>query len=367
MIKKLIRMSGDDFTKKKYSFFFVNTFGWFLLWLFSQMAIMSASAVTIRTTISNWIAYFSGYLTTFILRYFIRKLVSKSLSEIKPWFYIFLLCIIHAHIWIAIDFVIFGLTMYDFFKLLDWFNLSYYLRTFMNDMVRLLAWSLIYFIIKMRVDWKQLSERKVKAELHAKDLEIQMLRYQLNPHFLFNSLNSIRALTLKDIQRSREMISELSEFLRYTLTSKNNSTITLKQEIEAVKHFCVIEKIRFQDKLDISFSIDPATENMLLPPLILHPLVENAIKYGMETSQAILKVEINSYKKDGQFVLEIINTGRWIDKEERMRHQVAGTNTGLENVKQILLNSYPDNHKFEIISNDGIVKIRITIEVSKER
>lgn len=367
MINKISNITSDKFLNSKYSFFIANSFGWFLFWLFSQIVILSTNENLTQPTFGNLIAFFSGYLTTFLLGYFYKKFIPSSLAKFKSWIYIFILCVIHTHIWLTIDFVIFGLTMYDFFELWEWLNLNYYLQTLMIDMVRLIAWTLIFFIIKILIDWKQLSERKINAELHAKNLEIQILRYQLNPHFLFNSLNSIRALTLKDIKRSREMISELSEFLKYNLINKNNSKISLLEEIEAVKHFCTIEKIRFQDKLNIKFDIDPKTEKIQIPSLILHPLVENAIKFGMETNQNVLKVYVKSFISENNLILEITNTGRWINQEDRNKISVAGTNTGLENVKQILINTYPEKHTFEIIKEESLVKIRIVILVEGEK
>jgi LytS/YehU family sensor histidine kinase len=169
---------------------------------------------------------------------------------------------------------------------------------------------------------------------------------------------------LKDVKRSRQMISELSEFLRYSLVSKNNIKISLKQEIEAVKHFCVIEKIRFEDRLEINFSIDSETENKLVPPLILHPLVENAIKYGMETNPNVLKVGIATFIENDKFVIEINNNGKWLDETERSKIRIAGTNTGLENVRQILQNTYYLKHSFAIFTDSG-VKIKISIDLDE--
>lgn len=364
-MKKYIINTYEDFLESKYAFFIMNLSGWFVYWCFRQAMIISMFDSKTRLLINTSILVFSGFLTTFSLRYFYKKINVTSLSDIKLWLLIFLLAIVHSIIWFFVDFLIYSQTMATFEELFEWLNVRIFIQQVALNSFVLLVWSFLYFMIKIRHSWKQLSERKMRAELYAKDLEIKMLRYQLNPHFLFNSLNSIRALTLKDINRSREMISELSEFLRYTLLNKNTTKIKLGQEIDAVKHFCTIEKIRFQEKLDINFSIAAETEPINIPTFILHPLVENAIKFGMETSGQKLFIKINSFLEEEYLVLEISNTGNWIDEKTRINYPVAGTKTGLENVKQILSSTYPERHIFEINGEDNLVTIRIKIKREK--
>ncbi len=360
MSEKFLIIITRYLVKSPFSFFLVNSAGWLFYWFFSQLVLISASAGK-RATYGNLIGVIAGYITSFCLHYSFKKFIKKPLSELQPWLLIFAILFIHANLWILVDFIIFGLTMYDIPRLIDWFNLAYYLQTLMGVTLKLSAWNLVYFIVRIREDWKVINERKRNAELHAKDLEIEILRAQLNPHFLFNSLNSIRALTLVDVTRSREMISELSEFLRYGLTSKNKQTISLKDEITAAKHFCAVEKIRFQNKMNVIFDVQPETEQFPVPPLFLHPLVENAIKYGMETSGGNLMVKISSSFEGENLALNIVNSGKWIDENDWKRKKTAGAGTGLNNVRLILANLYPGQHSFEIIKEKERVKVMIKI------
>ena len=222
------------------------------------------------------------------------------------------------------------------------------------------VWSLLYFGIKY---WKQSihdRDQVEKANHLAQSAQLQMLRYQLNPHFLFNSLNSIYALIDEDKKATKEMVSELSEFLRYSLVGKNYSDVPLSQELEAVKHFFSIEKKRFESKLDVNIDIDPAAEDYPVLSFILHPLVENAVKYGMKTSTMPLKIFIHAKVSEGNLSLIVKNTGKWIPPSEKKIGN--GTGIGLKNIQLRLENAFPGRSKFEIKEVEEYVEARIEIQ-----
>jgi LytS/YehU family sensor histidine kinase len=123
---------------------------------------------------------------------------------------------------------------------------------------------------------KQIAQSKALAD----EAQLLMLRYQINPHFLFNSLNAIQAMIEKDKVRAKDMIADLSDFFRYTLSKNNNTLVPLKEEIEAIKKYLAIQKERFADRLEINYELDEPSMKIMLPFFIIHPLVENAIKYG---------------------------------------------------------------------------------------
>jgi two-component system LytT family sensor kinase len=124
----------------------------------------------------------------------------------------------------------------------------------------IVGWSALYLGIKFWQEWVDEKARAEKAQVLAQTAQLQMLRYRLNPHFLFNALNSIRALVSEDKTSAKSMITELSEFLRYSLVSKNYKDVPFKDEIDSVRHFFNIQKMRYEDNLDVSLDIDPATE-----------------------------------------------------------------------------------------------------------
>src|ERR1041384_561833 len=189
----------------------------------------------------------------------------------------------------------------------------------------LIGWSALYFGIKYWRQWQSEHERKLQAEALANHAQLDMLRYQLNPHFLFNALNSIRASIDEDSQRAKRMVTEFSEFLRYSLLNDNSSLVELRQEIEAIRNYLAIEKIRFEDKLDMTYDFEPAAEKCQLPGFLIHPLVENAVKHGMTNNSGPLKICIAATSRAGRLVVEIANTGQL---DSRPQTNGGGTHIG---------------------------------------
>jgi two-component system, LytTR family, sensor kinase len=227
----------------------------------------------------------------------------------------------------------------------------------------LLGWSILYFGIKYWMQMQEEKEKAEKAEFMAQSAQLKMLRYQLNPHFLFNSLNSIWALIDEDRKASKEMVSELAEFLRYTLVSKDSIEVPLKQELDAIQHYLSIEKKRFEEKIDIKFDIDPKTENISVLSFILHPLVENALKYGLKTSALPLKIIISSKLENDLLSLSVTNSGRWIPPAENNNQDKTGT--GIENIRLRLQQKFPKRFSLTSEENDGLISVKITINFSE--
>ena len=224
----------------------------------------------------------------------------------------------------------------------------------------LIGWSALYFGIKYWRQWQSEHERTLQAEALANHAQLDMLRYQLNPHFLFNALNSIRASIDEDSQRAKRMVTEFSEFLRYSLLNDNSAPVELRQEIEAIKNYLAIEKIRFEDKLEVTFELEPAAEECRLPGFLIHPLVENAVKHGMTNNSGPLKIRIDARIRNGSLVVEIANTGRL---DTRAQTNGGGTHIGLRNVRERLAKLYPDKSSFSLRQDGAWIRATIQIEV----
>ena len=152
------------------------------------------------------------------------------------------------------------------------------------------------------------------------------------------------------------MITSLSEFLRYSLLHESETKIPLREEIEAVQNYLAIEKIRFEDKLDIRFEIEPAAEDFRVPCFLLNPLVENAIKHGLQTSAKPLKLKIAADVQDDKLILEVINSGKL------NAHSNGGTKIGLKNVRERLEKLFGARGRFELRQDGDFVTARIEIE-----
>lgn len=242
-----------------------------------------------------------------------------------------------------------------------------YARGFLNKAPVLVAWSALYLGIKQWQDLQHERERTLQAVADARQAQLLMLRYQLQPHFLFNTLNSLRALITEDAARARDMVSELADFLRASLAAPGAAVVPLRDELATVRRYLAIQQIRFEHQLVVRFEVEPAAEAFPVPPLLLHPLVENAVKYGIRTSPRPLRVRIRALAKAGGVTIEVANTGRWgangtgpdFDPEN-------GTGVGLENVRQRLLHQYSQRHRFVVEEADGWVLARIEISAPTE-
>jgi len=225
-----------------------------------------------------------------------------------------------------------------------------------------LSWSALYFGIKYWQDRQRQEALALRADALAKEAELRMLRYQLNPHFLFNSLNSVSALIREDPRRAERMLNGLSEFLRYSLAGAKSTDAPLRDELEAVRNYLDIEKIRFEDKLAVKFDIEPSAEDFRIPTLLIHPLVENALKYGMRTSPLPLEIEVMARGGDGSLRLEVTNTGAWVQRSnDGSKANGEGSGIGLENIRRRLEQSFPKRHHFDVFERNGRVRAVVRI------
>jgi len=221
----------------------------------------------------------------------------------------------------------------------------------------LLAWTLAYTGI---VRWEQERaqvEQVLQADAAAQRARLQMLRYQINPHFLFNVLGSVRALADEDVGRTKQVINELSGFLRYSLLDTETQTVELRQEMQAVEHYLAIEQIRFEDNLLVTTLLDPVVADRGIPAFLVLPLVENAIKHGQRTSPQPLRVRVQAILQEDALLIEVGNTGVWVPPGQN----TSESGTGLANIRQRLGLIYPDAHRFTIDEQDGWVYARLAL------
>lgn len=205
-------------------------------------------------------------------------------------------------------------------------------------------------------------QKVLEATSLLQQAQLQMLRYQLNPHFLFNSLNSLRALIIKDQMKAREMVTSLSEFIRYSLISDQEEEVTIEKEMAVIRKFIDIQKIRFGKNLDVNIDIKPETANIKIPSFLIHTLVENAIKYGIETSSKPLKLKIEAIYSDNQLIIKIANSGKLVEPPATFENNQAASGTGLININKRLANKYLNKFSFELTEDDGWVNATIGIQ-----
>jgi two-component sensor histidine kinase len=201
-------------------------------------------------------------------------------------------------------------------------------------------------------------QRVLQADAEAHRARLKMLRYQLNPHFFFNALNTISALAEENPQRVKEAVHELSGFLRYSLLDGETLDVLLREEVRAARHYLAVEKMRFENDLDVRIDVDAEAHQQTVPAFLVLPLVENAVKHGQYTSPSPLRVALTATVQDGHLIIEVANTGHLRTDDPAP----GGTGTGLANVRARLAAQYPDAHAFALAEDDGWVRARLDIE-----
>ncbi len=234
-------------------------------------------------------------------------------------------------------------------------------RGALTYVIALLAWSALYFSFSYRRDLEAETERALRATALAAQAELKMLRYQVNPHFLFNALNSIRALIDEDPERARAMVTRLAELFRYSLVNGQTTDAPLADEIQAIRNYLAIQSIRFEERLEVACEADAGAAAVRLPGFLIHPLVENAVKYGMQTSPMPLRVAITASLANGTLRVEVANTGHWATAGNGL--ELTGTGTGLENVRRRLEHAFPGRHRFDLREEEGWVRARLDVEL----
>lgn len=231
-----------------------------------------------------------------------------------------------------------------------------YVGGVMGSFYILLCWSGLYFGIKYYRMLQEQTEKALRATAAAHQAQLSMLRYQLNPHFLFNTLNAISTLILDgDSERANRTVSRLSDFLRHTLDDPEPMRlIPLEQELRALNLYLDIEKVRFGDRLTVERQIDPETLPALVPSLILQPLIENAIKYAVSPMEEGGTLRIASERRDGRLALTVADTGPGLQAVEQggaAKDRRRSCGVGLRNVRERLQHLYGDEQSFELTDN----------------
>ncbi|WP_267395101.1 MULTISPECIES: sensor histidine kinase [unclassified Sphingomonas] len=210
----------------------------------------------------------------------------------------------------------------------------------------LAGWSALYFGINFYLIVEQQIDQMEHLTTQASSAQLAMLRYQLNPHFLFNTLNSISTLVLlKQTERANAMLSRLSSFLRYTLANEPTAHVTVAQEIDQLKLYLEIEKMRFEERLRPEFDIDPRVERARLPSLLLQPLVENAIKYAVTPQEEGAEICVRVRLAGDRVQISVSDTGPGLNESRTMPS--LSTGVGLTNIRERLVQAYGPDQRFE--------------------
>lgn len=205
------------------------------------------------------------------------------------------------------------------------------------------CWSLLYFTIRHQ---REESER-----------DLRMLRAQMNPHLLTNALEHVIADLEPVHAKAAGMVQSLMNYFNYSLRHQKDDFVTAGEEYDALRDYIKLEQAYLGRQLDIGSQIEPDTRTLKVPGVILQPLVENAIKYGLQTKHSAVSVRVEVKRRDAFLILEVHNTGRWLSPDP---HRISG-GIGLDNLHRRLRRLYGRKHQIETFEEEGWVNVRITI------
>lgn len=214
-------------------------------------------------------------------------------------------------------------------------------------------WSVLYFIY----NYFERYNTSLKLEASVREIELNNLKSQLNPHFIFNALNSIRALVDEHPDKAKQAINQLANILRNSLSSGKRELTKFDDELKIVQDYLGLESIRFEERLQTRFDIDPASRDFLVPPLMIQTLVENGIKHGIAKLTAGGLIEMKTFVHGDRLTVQVRNSGTYVNGSSRLDGGL-----GLENTRQRLRLIYGDSASFRILSeNDTFVLTEVEI------
>jgi two-component sensor histidine kinase len=217
-----------------------------------------------------------------------------------------------------------------------------------------ISWTGFYLMVKAIGRAARFEAEALRLEVSAKDAELRALQAQVNPHFFFNSLNSVRGLIYEDRDAAALMIDQLASLMRYALQSGQTDTVPLPAELEAVRAYLAIEQIRFEERLRASLRIEAGLETVRVPPMALQTLVENAVKHGVESSTTGSDITISARREAGCVLIEIANTGA-------LRQFSNSTQIGLNNARKRLTLAVGKGASLDLTETGGWVRATLTL------
>ena len=338
------------FANKNQAFWRLQTIGWGGAMLLRAMSSL-ANEQPISLLVLVLIETITGFSISLVLAVLYRQLITQR--PIVTWGITGLVLPFAVGLYAFIDAWVFGLYRPDseatFAQL--------FIGVFFFDATLLVSWTALYYAVNFFLQVEEQNDQLIHLENQATQAQLAMLRYQLNPHFLFNTLNSISTLVLlKQTEPANAMLSRLSSFLRYTLVNEPSGRVTVAQEIETLKLYLGIERMRFEERLRTEFKVDPVTESALLPSLLLQPLVENAIKYAVSPQEVGAEITIATQLVGQNLRIIVSDTGPGLQNpaaDNRLTGvtfdggEQVSTGLGLANIRDRLAQAYGENHRFE--------------------
>ena len=351
--------------------------------------------IAIKSMFGIWGAYFLFVTSRFLYRMqdnadalFFQRILMTSVCITVTWllyrlliavrrngmgtaiFMLTLPTIVLANYIAILDQIIFDhdAAMLDFSYLLDPVNLvtfdwAYVLDEAFTRYFILASWGALYLALAHSHDLQRMMVHSRRLEQLNRESELRALRYQLNPHFVFNALNSVSSLIIdRENEQAEKLVDDLADYMRAVLTDGGQDMVPVEQEIAQQVRYLEIERMRFPDRLHYSVEIDTAAKGWSIPALIIQPLIENAVKFGVSGTDRPVNINISAHIEGDRLRITIANDGRVQTGAGIAQDRTAGTGTGLINIQDRLKALYGQNASLLLANNkEGMATATIVL------
>ena len=357
----------DDSTSSLYSRF------WLMLIIFWGFIALSILLIQQSFTDGNLMAhaifsislFLSAIITCPVIKWLIHYFDWTNARKVSTWFYLVIACIVGSYCAAIIINALLGLyyllagkaSMFVFF-----WNSVYSTLVLMT--LLMLLWTVIYVIFVYSNKLSTMELKESAAALKLKEAQLNSLIGQLNHHFLFNSLNNIRSLMLEDVSKSREVLTSLSDFLRYSLTNNNQAFQSIENELTIVRDYIAIALVQYEERLDYHEDIDESLLSYKVPPMLIQLLLENAIRHGIEHCPGIGKLALTIARSEHNIAISVVNSGN-LSTKVAFNGQQKSTGLGIKNIKQRLNLLFNEQASFHLSDDNGLVKAEVKFPLEK--
>ncbi len=328
-------------------FWLINTAGWLSYLLFAGLffAFLSGNLTT-HSLLIQWVAFCYYLPVSGLLRSAINRL--GWFSDNKHLLLIPLLLVLTFILALIGQFLVSIFMLYAL-KVMSWetYSVAVLMMTTVQNWIILCLWVALYLMFKQIRNNRQQKLKQMQLEASLQATELMALKAQLNPHFIFNCLNNMRALAIDDGEKTREMITNLSEILKYSFQFGEQTQVTVEREIQHVKNYLALEEIQFEQRLSFDFHVEPETLQQLIPTLSIQLLVENAIKHGIMGLPDGGHIDIAVSNKNQQLEIKVTNSGALNNQQQ------SETGLGLSNLEKRLELVYAGQAYFELADNQS--------------
>ena len=341
---------------KQKLFWICQCSGWFFVTLINFLIqTFKTNFNWIDELVANTCFFIAGVTATYLLRWTYQKLKVIEVRSLKMIIPVLGLSMLSSLFIVLVVFVFLEFAQTPANETV--FTVPMFLGNLIAIYPIVVAWSMIYLAVQSLFRWRQSEFDKLALETALKDAQLNMLIGQLNPHFMFNALNNIRGLMLEDIEKARRSLTQLATVLRYSLTAPDKKLIPLSDELSVIEDFIALAKIHLETRLNWQKDIQDTSKGIMVPPMLIQILIENAIKHGISEVKGGGTLSLTIKPVDGKLLILVENSGQL----EQPRDVFASTKLGLANIQQRLELLYGDEASFSITQQEDKVTARLLL------